>query len=73
MQRDTVLIQTQEWLMRGLDYKTADPRGIALLICSGTTSHRAYLQALGRVGRYAANCSRFTLAGAKEARVGALG
>ena len=30
------------------------------------------MQALGRVGRYAANCRRFTLPGAKDERVGAL-
>ena len=52
---DVVVHNTEEWF-RGVDYHTAHPDGIALLIAKPFSSERAYLQALGRVGRYATNC-----------------
>ena len=57
---DVVVHTTEEWF-RGVDYNTAHPDGIALLIAKPFSSERAYLQALGRVGRYATNCERFIL------------
>ena len=47
--------------MRGIDYTTEDPRGISLLIAKRLKTKRAFIQALGRVGRYGANCQRFVL------------
>ena len=51
--------------MRGIDYNTQHPAGIALLIAKPLSSERAYRQALGRVGRYATNCIRCRLEGVK--------
>ena len=47
--------------MRGLDYRTNLPEGIALLIAKSCSSQRAYKQALGRVGRYGSKCKRFIM------------
>ena len=52
--------------MRGCDYGTNEPQGIALLLATPLTSERAFVQALGRVGRYGSRCNRFILARAKE-------
>ena len=57
----TAIVQTEETLMRGIDYSTTHPEGIALLIAKSCSSTRAYHQALGRVGRYGAKCKRFIL------------
>ena len=48
---DVVFVEDEEW-MRGIDYRTTHPAGIALLLAQPSTSLRAYRQALGRVGRY---------------------
>ena len=46
--------------MRGVDYRAAKgTQGISLLIMGTFTSTRAYVQGLGRVGRYNENCLRF--------------
>ena len=52
-------IVSQPLLMRGFDYRCKD--GIRLLIASKLDSARAYVQALGRVGRYTDPCERFKL------------
>ena len=57
----TCIVQTDETLMRGIDYCTTHPEGIALLIAKPCSSKRAYHQALGRVGRYGAKCKRFII------------
>ena len=49
--------------MRGHHYDTPDERGIALLLAKPCTSERAYVQALGRVGRYGKPCKRYTIKG----------
>ena len=47
-------------LMRGVDYRSlAGTEGISLLIMSCFQSTRAYIQALGRVGRYHEPARRF--------------
>ena len=53
-------------MMRGLDYNTAHYAGIALLIAQPCTSKRAYVQALGRVGRYGTQCKRYVLGNAVD-------
>ena len=60
---DVVFISDEEW-MRGIDYNTTHPTGIALLLARPCSSIRAYRQALGRVGRYKTPCKRFELSGA---------
>ena len=56
-----VLVVTDPRLMRGFDYRTADKKGIALMLCLGFDTRRGYVQALGRVGRFGDPCKRFTL------------
>ena len=56
---DTLLL-TKEELTRGVDYRAAPgTTGIALLVMSASPNERAYLQLLGRVGRYREPCKRF--------------
>ena len=56
---DTLLVTKAE-LTRGVDYRAASgTRGIALLVMSASPNERAYLQLLGRVGRYREPCKRF--------------
>ena len=56
---DTLLV-TKEELTRGVDYRAAKGTpGIALLVMSASPNERAYLQLLGRVGRYREPCKRF--------------
>ena len=52
--------------MRGLDYNTDHHAGIALLIAQPCTSKRAYVQALGRVGRYGTQYKRYVLGNAVD-------
>ena len=54
-----IVMQTEEYQMRGFDYDTQHPQGIALLMISDVTSQRAYSQLMGRVGRYKKPCLRF--------------
>lgn len=57
--QDVVLI-TDATLARGVDYRAADGiKGLALLVMSSSQSERAYIQLLGRVGRYREPCLRF--------------
>ena len=58
---DNPLVVSEEQYMRGVDYKTAHPKGISLLLMKPCSSSRAYYQALGRVGRYGALCRRYVL------------
>ena len=74
MSRDQLFIQSTEELMRGHDYSTSLPCGIALLVASDVSSSRALVQCYGRVGRYGQACKRFRLRGvgvdaAKEAAI----
>ena len=46
--------------MRGVDYRVKNgTQGISLLIMSSSESTRAYVQALGRVGRFHEQSKRF--------------
>ena len=60
---NTCFLQTEEDLMRGVDYRTKVPQGIALLLMRPLSSIRAYRQALGRVGRYGSKCYRAVING----------
>lgn len=53
------IIQTDEEAMRGVDYRSTDGSGIKLLLARDFPSERAFVQALGRVGRYLEPCERF--------------
>jgi hypothetical protein len=63
MQASDAYTVTDKQLMRGFDYRTECEMGIALLIMRPFESHRAFHQALGRVGRYGQPCKRFLLEG----------
>ena len=55
-------------LARGIDYRAAPGTvGIALLVMGACESERAYVQLLGRVGRYKEPCMRFVWSGLSEA------
>ena len=55
-----VLLITDPTLARGIDYRAAEgTRGIALFVMSACESERAYVQLLGRVGRYREPCLRY--------------
>ena len=56
------LIQTND-LMRGVDYRTKEGKGIKLLIARDSPNRCEYVQALGRVGRYGEPCERFIVPG----------
>ena len=51
------MVVTETELMRGVDYRSAT--GISLLIMGAFTSSRAFVQGLGRVGRYTERYLRF--------------
>ena len=56
---DVVLISDPDFA-RGIDYRASEgTRGLALLVMSACKSERAYVQLLGRVGRYKEPCERF--------------
>ena len=58
---------TDPTLARGVDYRAAEGTiGIALLVMSACVSERAYVQLLGRVGRYKDPCLRFVLSGLEQ-------
>ena len=56
-----VYVISEEVKMRGIDYQTKAADGIELLICDKFSNHRAYSQAINRVGRNAQSCNRFHL------------
>ena len=49
-------------LVRGVDYKSRDGRGLELLVTHCLPSRRELKQLLGRVGRYGEDCARYHLA-----------
>lgn len=55
------IIQTDLDLMRGVDYQDEQQAGIALIVDTQYPNERAYLQALGRVGRKSQRCRRFVV------------
>ena len=61
LQPGHVYFVSQEIHMRGIDYRSEN--GIELLICNPLSNERAYIQALGRVGRYGEPCGRWILEG----------
>ena len=61
LQPGHVYFVSQEINMRGIDYRSEN--GIELLICNPLSNERAYIQALGRVGRYGEPCGRWILEG----------
>ena len=55
-----VLLVTKPALMRGIDYRVKQgTMGISLLVMSPFENKRAYVQALGRVGRFHEKARRF--------------
>ena len=55
-----LLLVTDPILMRGVDYRVkTGTMGISLLIMSDFANRRAFVQALGRVGRFNERCKRF--------------
>ena len=60
LSKDDVLLITEPILKIGIDYRASEgTTGIALLVMSSVSSERAYIQLLGRVGRYYEPCKRF--------------
>ena len=58
--KDDVFLITDHELIRGIDYRSAPgTKGISLLVMSSVGNQRAYLQLLGRVGRFKEPCQRF--------------
>ena len=55
--KDDTMVVTDAELMRGVDYRSST--GISLLIMGPFASTRAFVQGLGRVGRYTERCQRF--------------
>lgn len=65
--KDDVLLITENELTRGVDYRAAkDVKGISLLVMSESCNMRAYIQLLGRVGRFNEPCKRFLWFGLEE-------
>ena len=62
LEDETVIITDLE-LIRGVDYKSSDGKGLELLIAHTLPTKRALIQLLGRVGRYNEDCARFKLEG----------
>ena len=62
-----ILVVTDAELMRGVDYRSAKNAGISLLIMGAFASTRAFVQGLGRVGRYTEPCQRFLHSDLKSA------
>ena len=58
---DEILILSDLELVRGVDYKSSDGKGLALLITHHLPSKRWLKQLLGRVGRYGEVCFRHYL------------
>ena len=55
-----MFLVTNKKLMRGVDYRVlSGTEGISLLVMSCFESTRAYIQALGRVGRFNEQAKRF--------------
>ena len=57
-----ILLITEAELARGIDYRVApnsETEGISLFVMSKAANLRAYVQLLGRVGRYKEECKRF--------------
>ena len=62
-----VLLITDPTLARGVDYRAAEgTHGIALFVMSACDSDRAYVQLLGRVGRYREPCLRYVWDGLRS-------
>ena len=67
--RGWCLIVTDEYLMRGVDYRLKETQvfdgkdGIDLLVACSFSNERAYQQGLARVGRYNEPCTRYRLRG----------
>ena len=65
--RGRCLIVTDEYLMRGIDYRLKETKafdekdGIDLLVACPFSNERAYQQGLARVGRYNEPCTRYKL------------
>ena len=59
--RVIVVTPEQQLILRGSDFR--NPFGIDLLIATEFATERAYIQALGRVGRGTDPCGRFLLKG----------
>ena len=57
------VIQTHPDAMRGVDYRACSGGGLKLLLARSLPNQRAYIQSLGRVGRYAEACDRYILEG----------
>ena len=56
------MLITEPEFARGIDYRVdvnSETEGIALLVMSKSANLRAYIQLLGRVGRYQEECKRF--------------
>ena len=65
--KDDLYVVSDPALMRGVDYRAANgTMGISLLIMSGFDSDRAYIQALGRVGRFGELYKRFIWDGLEQ-------
>ena len=57
--QDDVFLVTDRELTRGIDYRVAPgTKGISLLVMSPSANQRAYVQLLGRCGRYNEACLR---------------
>ena len=60
LSQDDFFVISDPELARGIDYRAAKgTEGIALFVMSSAKSERAYVQLLGRVGRYQEPCLRF--------------
>ena len=60
LSQDDFFVISDPELARGIDYGAAKGTGgIALFVMSSAKSERAYVQLLGRVGRYQEPCLRF--------------
>ena len=58
--REVLIISDLE-LVRGVDYRSVDGRGLELLITRSLPSQRELKQLKGRVGRYGEVCARYHL------------
>ena len=67
--RGRCLVVTEEYLMRGIDYRLKEAQafegkdGIDLLVACHFSNERAYQQGLARVGRYNEPCTRYSIKG----------
>ena len=68
LRHDDIALITDPLLARGVDYRAAEgTEGIALLVISACDNDRAYVQLLGRVGRYREPCLRYVWSGLSNA------